>query len=263
MPDVMIGAQRLRYQDTGGDNRPVIVFSHAFGMNGSMFEPQLAAFSSSARCITWDERAHGASPTDQPFTFWDSAHDLLGLLDHLGVESAYLVGTSQGGFLSMRAALLAPHRVKAMMVLGSSAAAEDPAQRAAFTELHDAFVADPAGPPDQVIDAIAHVSLGDTFDGAEWKAIWKRWPAQQFSFAFNALVERDSILDRLGEITTPTYVMHGTDDNSYAPAQGEAIAAGLAQCEGFSLIEGGAHFLSLTNPEPVNADLAALIRKFG
>src|SRR4051812_7753872 len=141
MPDIDVNGQRLHYLDSaGGDSRSaaaVVVFCHSFGMDATMFEPQLKVFADDYRCITWDERAHGSSRTDRPFDFWDSARDVLALLDALQVDRAALVGTSQGGFLTLRAAMLAPQRVAAVAVLGSSAAAEEPGQKVAFEQLHD------------------------------------------------------------------------------------------------------------------------------
>lgn len=260
MPEVELADQTVHYDDTGGEG-PAVVWSHSFGMDGTMFAPQLEEFSGAYRCITWDERAHGDSPTAAPFTFWDSARDLLGLLDALDVERAALVGTSQGGFLALRAALLAPDRVRAVAVLGSSAPAEEPRQKAAFEQLHDAFVGgggadgDGAGPPEQVLDALATICFGERFDAEPWRATWRRWPAEQFSFAFRALADRDELRHRLPEVAVPVLVMHGTADASYAPSYGEEICAGVPRCEGFVAVEGGAHFLSITDPDPVNAAL--------
>jgi len=267
MPEFTSAGGGIHYQDTGGAG-PVLVFSHSFGMTGAMFAPQLALFAPTWRCITWDERAHGRSPANGPFDFWDSARDLLGLLDHLDVASAVLVGTSQGGFLSLRAALTAPERIRGLAILGSSAAAEDAAQKAAFRQLLAAFVSDgPAQARDEVIEAMAQISFGPRFNAdaqAEaWKAHWRRWPGDQMTLALEALVERDDIRGRLAEITAPTLVMHGSDDGSYAPSFGEAIAAGVADCRGFVLVEGGAHFLSLTDPEPVNQALGSFLAGLG
>lgn len=261
MPSIDVSGQPVHYEDTGGDG-PAVVFSHSFGMNGSMFAPQLAAFATDYRCITWDERAHGESPAAAPFTFWDSARDCLALLDALGIERATLVGTSQGGFLSLRAALLAPERVAALAVLGTSAAAEEPQQKVAFQQLHDAFVSGgDAGPPQQALDTMAAISLGDRFDTAPWVEVFRAWPPEQFTRAFRALVDRDDITGRLPEVSPPVLVMHGTKDNSYAPSYGEAVAAGVAHSEGFVPVEGGAHFLSITDPEPVNEALGELLAK--
>jgi len=44
---------------------------------------------------------------------------VLALLDHLGIEQAVLGGMSQGGFLSLRAALLAPRRVRGLVLIDS------------------------------------------------------------------------------------------------------------------------------------------------
>src|SRR5271168_796735 len=120
-----VNGQRLYYEDTGsGDD--VIVFSHGLFMDHSMFEPQVEAIRDGWRCITWDERAHGATQsTDEPFDYWDMAGDVVGLLDHLGIERAVLAGMSQGGFLSLRAALNEPERVRALVLLDTQAGIEE------------------------------------------------------------------------------------------------------------------------------------------
>jgi 3-oxoadipate enol-lactonase len=259
MSNIDVNGQSLHYIDSGGkgsgSDGPVVVFCHSFGMDGTMFGPQLKAFAGDYRCITWDERAHGRSRTDGPFDFWDSARDVLALLEALQVERAAIVGTSQGGFLALRAAMLAPERVAAVAVLGSSAAAEEPGQKVAFEQLHDAFVSGPDGPPEQVLDAMAGICFGDRFDAEPWKARWRTWPAQQFTLAFRALADRDDVVARLPEVQAPVLVLHGTDDRSYAPSYGAAICQGVASCDGFVEVDGGAHFLSITDPEPVNAAL--------
>ncbi len=259
MPKAMINGLNISFEDTGGDS-PVILFSHSFGMTGAMFAPQLDAFRQTYRCITWDERGHGGTRADKPFDFWDSAKDALALLDHLGVQRAAFVGTSQGGFLAMRAALLAPDRISGLAILGSSAAAEAAEQRAAYMLMHDSFVAGGAsGPPEEIIEIMGQICLGEYADAERWKASWRVWPTDQFSLAFHALVDRDSITDRLGEIDSPVLVLHGTADRSYSPAHADAIAHGVRHLVGLELVDNGAHFLSLTSPAPVNAKLAQFL----
>jgi pimeloyl-ACP methyl ester carboxylesterase len=259
---VKIGSQRLEFDDTGG-NRPAIIFSHGFGMTRAMFAPQLAAFGPTHRCITWDSRAHGGSPTDGPFDYWDSARDALAVLDHVGVERAVFVGTSQGGFLSLRAALLAPERVRAIAVIGSSATAESAEKRAVYTQMRDVFVAGgPAGPPEELLKTFAHLCLGSDRIAETWKPVWRAWPSEQFALAFRTLVDRDDIAGRLSQISAPTLVLHGADDAALAPTLGQAIAAGVRNPEGFVLVEHGTHYLNLTHPEPVNAALKLMLEKY-
>ncbi|HEY3195859.1 MAG TPA: alpha/beta fold hydrolase, partial [Candidatus Dormibacteraeota bacterium] len=94
MPVAEVGGQRLYYEDTGGAGLP-LVLSHGFLMDADMFEPQVRALGGRYRVITWDQRGHGRTvSTIEPATFWDSANDLAGLLDHLGVERAVIGGMS-------------------------------------------------------------------------------------------------------------------------------------------------------------------------
>ncbi len=112
-----VNGQRIYYEDSGGSGPPVIL-AHGFLMDHEMFAPQVAALAPEFRVITWDERGFGLTEFDgKPFTYWDSASDCLGLLTHLGIDEAVVGGMSQGGFLSMRAALTSPERVKALVLL--------------------------------------------------------------------------------------------------------------------------------------------------
>jgi 3-oxoadipate enol-lactonase len=96
MPFADVNGQRIRFEDSGGDGPPVLL-SHGFLMDREMFAPQGDALHPEFRVITWDERGFGETEFDgQPFTYWDSARDCLGLLDHLGIERAVLGGMSPG-----------------------------------------------------------------------------------------------------------------------------------------------------------------------
>ena len=55
-----------------------------------------------------------------PYTLDDMARDGLGLLDHLGVTSAHLVGTSMGGMIVQTMALLHPERVSSLTSIMST-----------------------------------------------------------------------------------------------------------------------------------------------
>ncbi len=104
MPHAAINGQQIYFEDSGGDGTPVVL-AHGFLMDHELFAPQVEALAPAGyRVITWDERGFGLTEFDgEPFTYWDSAADCLGLLDHLGLESAIVGGMSQGGFLSLRA----------------------------------------------------------------------------------------------------------------------------------------------------------------
>lgn len=248
--------QRLHYVDHGGDG-PAVVLLHSYLMDTAMFAPQVAAFGAEFRLIAVDERGHGGTHADAPFDYWDVARDVLGLLDALGVQRATVVGTSQGGFVGMRMALLAPERVAGLALLGTSATAEDPQVAAGYRQLGEAWLA--GGPTEQLLDVVAGICLGD-YDAGDWRQKWRGVTGERFSRILTALVERDGVLDRLGEVTCPVLVLHGTADAAYPVARGQEIAAAVVKGE-FVAIEGGAHFLSLTHAEAVRPHLAAFLRR--
>jgi len=152
--------QHLYYEDTAGTG-PAILFSHGYLMDHDMFAPQVDALRDDYRVITWDERGHGQTPVDGPFDYWDSARDALALLTHLGVEEAVLAGMSQGGFLSLRAALLSPERVRGLVLIDTQAGLEDAEAVPAYTAMTDEWI---ANGPGAVQEIVASIILGENVD---------------------------------------------------------------------------------------------------
>src|SRR5881227_2081433 len=168
MPFADVNGQRLCFDDSGGDGPPVI-FSHGFLMDRTMFEGQVAALAPEFRVITWDERGFGETEYDgQPFTYWDSARDCLGLLDHLGIDDAVLGGMSQGGFLSLRAALLAPDRVRALVLIDTQSGTEDAERLPAYKQMQETWLQ--VGPVDELAQAIANLIISEPGLNEVWIA---------------------------------------------------------------------------------------------
>jgi pimeloyl-ACP methyl ester carboxylesterase len=260
MPFLSLPFHRLRYEDTGG-TKPVLILSHSFGMRAEMFAPQLEAFAATYRCITWDQRAHGESPAGHPFTFWDSAKDLLALMDHLSIPRAHLAGTSQGGFVALRTALLAPSRVESLSVFGSSADVESEATKVAYQSLLSGVQASSFyEPANGVIEAMVSVCFGTDFDSTVWKRSWAVWNPAQFEMAFNALAGRDAIVDSLRTLAVPTLVLHGTHDAAYPVETGGRIADAI-QGSVLKVVDGGHHFLSITDSAAVNEAMQRFLEK--
>lgn len=257
MPYAEVNGNRLYYEDTRGQGPP-IVFSHGFFMDHEMFAPQVAALRETHRVITWDERGHGyTEDSGRPFTYWDSARDCLGLLDHLGIERAVLAGMSQGGYLSLRAALLAPERVAGLVLIDTQAGVDDPETWAAHEGLFRQWLAE--GPTDDLVRTIAGLIVNDPEEDERWIAKWqKRYAgadAQRIEQAARTLLDREDVTDRLPEIRCPALVVHGTDDPAITLDSARELCAGLPNCTGFVTVEGAAHASNLTHPKPVNAAL--------
>lgn len=250
MPHLEVHGQRFRVEDTGGDGPP-IVLSHGFLMDHRMFVPQVAELARTHRVITWDQRGFGDTETDgTDFTYWDAARDLYGILDALGIERAILAGMSQGGYLSLRAALLHPDRVRALVLIDTQSQAEDPQVAAGYRAMLDAWVEH--GPTDELADTIAGLIIGDDPVAADWQAIWRAWPPQRLAAPGRTLLGRDDVTDRLEEIDAPSLIVHGRDDQAIPLARAEQLCAALPECRGLVVVDGAAHAPNLTHPDVVN-----------
>jgi 3-oxoadipate enol-lactonase len=256
MPHATINGQQLFYSDTGGDGPPVVL-SHGFLMDHSMFDHQVAALRDRYRVITWDERGFGQTDYDgQAFSYWDSASDVLALMDHLGIDRAVLGGMSQGGFLSLRAALLAPERVRALILLSTQAGVDDAETLAAYGQMVETWVT--AGPIDELTAVVAGIIIADETASAGWIDKWKQLPVAGLAHAGECLLTRDDITDRLGEIGCPALVVHGTEDTAIGMDRAEQLAAGLSGARALVAVS-GAHAANMTNPEPVTAAIVEFL----
>jgi len=251
MPLCEVNGQWIHYEDTGG-NLPPLVLAHGLLMDQQMFAPQVEAFSARCRVVTWDARCHGETEsTDDPFSYWDLADDLKGLLDHLGIARAVIGGMSQGGFVALRFALSHPERVAALILLDTEAGAEDPEKVGLYGSMLEVWEAD--GLNDQLAETIAAIALGNKWPGRlEWISKWRQKPRSLLRPAFNALVSREDIHDRLGEITAPALVIHGTADAAIDLELAQRLCSGLANSRPLVTIEGGGHACNLTHPKLVN-----------
>jgi pimeloyl-ACP methyl ester carboxylesterase len=258
MPFAEVNGQRIRYDDTGGDGPPII-FSHGFLMDREMFAPQAEALSREFRVISWDERGFGETEFDgQPFTYWDSAKDCLGLLDELGIDRAVLGGMSQGGFLSLRAALLAPERVRALVLIDTQSGVEDPERLPTYRQMQQTWLQ--VGPVDELAQAIAQLIIGDPGLSEAWIEKWRQLPREYMREPGNTLFDRDDITDRVGEIECPAIVFHGTADESIEIEKAEELCAALPNCTRLVRVEGGTHASNLTHPDQVNGPLLEFLK---
>ncbi|MFO0590682.1 MAG: alpha/beta hydrolase [Polyangiaceae bacterium] len=261
MPFAEIRGQKLYFEDTGGSGTPVLLM-HGFLMDGTMFAPQVEALRSTHRVITLDARGFGRTEWDRkPFTYWDNAADALALLDHLGVESAVVGGMSQGGFASLRAALLAPARVKGLVLMSTQAGVDTPEVLASYRQMMETWIA--MGPIDPLVQAIAGLILGPQQFWEPWVTNWRKSEPAAFREPSMCLIERDDITPRIGEIKAPAIIFHGTADQAIGMSRAEILAKGLEGCRGLVPVEGAHHAANLTHPDQVNPRLVEFLRSIG
>jgi pimeloyl-ACP methyl ester carboxylesterase len=190
--------------------------------------------------IRYDTRDTGQSthsPAGAPdYTGPDLAADVVGLVDALGIERAHVAGISMGGGIAQLLAVEHPERVGSLTLMSTSpdGASElgppTPALLATFTN--------PAPPPDwsdreAVIEYIvdAHRPYAGTlpFDEDDVRAVAAivvdRTLDIEASWTNHSLLEGgEPLRPRLGQISAPTLVLHGTADPLFPLPHGEALA---------------------------------------
>jgi pimeloyl-ACP methyl ester carboxylesterase len=118
--------------------------------------------------------------------------------------------------------------------------------------------------PDEVraglYDLVAGLIIGDPEAAAPWVARWHAERIDRTLPAFGALVGRDDVSDRLGEITCPALVVHGDADAAIALDRSRAMAAGLGDCRDVVVVAGAGHAANVTHPEPTNAAILDFLR---
>lgn len=108
------------YCETYGQGQPVLII-HGNGGSIANFYLNIPYFSKKYKVIVADSRAQGrsADPGDS-LTYEQMADDLAALLDQLHVDSAYVIGWSDGGINGLLLAMRHPEKVKKLAVTGAN-----------------------------------------------------------------------------------------------------------------------------------------------
>ncbi|KAK7729818.1 hypothetical protein SLS53_009186 [Cytospora paraplurivora] len=94
-------------------SKPTCVLINALHTTVAFWRPQFEnkELTMTMNLLAIEPLGHGATTCPiEHFTYWDTATMALQVMDKLGAEKAFAMGTSQGGFIVTRMALIAPER---------------------------------------------------------------------------------------------------------------------------------------------------------
>jgi 3-oxoadipate enol-lactonase/4-carboxymuconolactone decarboxylase len=112
----------LHYKVEGATAGVPLVLINSLGSDLRIWDEVVAPLAARHKILRYDKRGHGLSDTPPaPYTLRDHTTDLLGLLDHLHIDQAILIGISVGGMIAQDLAVWQPDRVRTLVLCDTGA----------------------------------------------------------------------------------------------------------------------------------------------
>ncbi|KAL2010696.1 hypothetical protein VTN00DRAFT_6503 [Thermoascus crustaceus] len=273
--------------DSYDASKPTVVLINSMCTTVSLYRDQFSntKLTDAVNLLAIEPLGHGATSTAaEHFTYWDTATMALQVMDKLGIEKAFALGTSQGGWIVLRMALLAPNRILGLLPLGTSMDSESADSRTKgcwdpfpiITPFLQSWTS--ATPtPDFVIDdvwcgLVATLGFGNAVT-PETVEFWKSTVRDVYRgdegrrkvrMASICLLERDGLLLRLPDIKCPVYWLQGTEDAPYGqtvPAEQIKLFTSSKEAK-LIPVQGGGHYLNATSPAEVTDAILEMVSKY-
>lgn len=253
---------QLHYSVEGPEDRPVIVFSNSLGTDFRVWDRLVDRFDERYRMVRYDKRGHGLSEmTPAPYAMDDHVGDLIGLLDHLRLDSVVVCGLSVGGMIAQGLAARQPERMRAMILM-------DTAAKIGTAEMwNDRIKAIEAGGIEVLADPIMERWLSATFraEKPEETLVWRNMLTRTTRDGYlgtSAAIRDTDFTESTKKIAMPVLGIGGSEDGSTPPdvVRGtiDLIAGGR-----FKLVEGAGHLPCVEDPDKVAALITGFLEENG
>jgi pimeloyl-ACP methyl ester carboxylesterase len=252
MPSIDAGGTELHFVRAGA-GEPLLLIQGMSATHLTWGRPFLSPLEQSFDCIVFDNRGMGLSGrAEMPFAITDLAGDTVGLLDALEIDRAHVVGISMGGMVAQELALAHPERIRTL-TLGGTYCGGPEGTLMAPEDLQMLGAAMACGDREQVFRAMWEINLSPGFREdearfAEFCEMATALPAPQAVILqqMRACGAHDTST-RLGQISVPTQVVHGTADRLLGVANGLQIASLLSTEP--QLLDGVGHMFWWEQPQ--------------
>jgi 3-oxoadipate enol-lactonase len=244
---VSIGAAELDVERSGLTDGPPLLL--IMGMSGTALhwgEPFLAQLRRDFDVIAFDHRGVGASTRlEGAITTRDMAADAAALLAALELDSAHVLGISMGGMVAQELALGWPERVRTL-ALGCTYCGGPESELSAPGVIDRLGQAMMSGDRERAIRTGWEANVSPQFAADE--DAWRRFReiAAERAVAVGVVMAQlqacaaHDTHERLGELQTPTLVLHGTLDEMLPVGNGRTIAR-LVPGAGLEIFDGVGH----------------------
>lgn len=257
-----IGGITLHYRArTVGSGRPAIVFVNSLGTDLRLWDSVVEAMPDVA-CLCYDKRGHGLSDLGgTTSSIDDHVADLVGLMDHAGIDRAVICGVSVGGLIAQGLYRRHPDRVSGLLLSNTALKIGDAAGwNGRIAEIEKGGISGLA-------DGILGLWFTPAFrqPGNAAFALYRNMLVRQSAagYAATCTAIRDAdFTAAAGSIAVPTLCVAGDRDGATPPALVEALAAAVPGAE-YRLIEGAGHLPMVEQPAVFAALLADLVFQAG
>ncbi|CCQ35219.1 alpha/beta hydrolase fold protein [Natronomonas moolapensis 8.8.11] len=232
MPTVTEGGATLRYECSGGNDRPAVAFLPDVGFGPWVWGWQAPKLAGPYRTVVHAMRGTDGSEASGPYTVDRFAADVEAVLADAGIRRVHLVGAGLGGMVALRHAS-EYGRARSLSLLGVAASGSR-VDKAALSALHPA---DPAALESSLSAAFTQQFLTET-DLIGRITTWRREEdatGEALSGHCEAALGFEA--GALYELSLPALVCHGVDDPVVPSAAGEKLADGLPNGH-FEAVEG-------------------------
>lgn len=255
MPVITGRTPHIHWEERGSGSPLLLVMGHLY--SGRMWGPILDGLAAQHRVLWFDNRGTGQSGSTRDATVADLDDDAFAVMDAAGVDSAHVMGVSQGGVVVLDMAMRHPERVRSLIVGCSGALTADKPRAPKWVDylVHkipkSVLISrsrkgfGPACPPENIEPTI-ELMRGEVFNRAGVLAQSK------------ALSKYRTTLEDVAKIQVPTLVLHGTADKAVKPEWGAELNETLPDSR-LITYEGIAHNFVAEVPERAVADITAFL----
>ena len=200
---------------------------------------------------TFNIDAGSVVASEVSYTLEDMASDAVGLMDHLNIQKAHIIGASMGGMITQVIGLDYPDRVSSLTPIMSSPGIglEDSNLQGPTQEMMEAIIEsmklNMEGEYEDALVVNYRVLSGSRFPFNEEK--FRKQAKDVIAHGYNPFPGHGAAVGqsphrgvRLSEIDIPTLVIHGTEDAILPYDHGQALAEGIKNAELMTL-EGVGH----------------------
>lgn len=247
MTDAQVNGIRIHYK-IEGQGEPLVLIG-GFDSPLQTWRRQTSVFKKHFKVITFDARGSGRSSKPAgPYAIQVMAEDVVGLLDSLKIEKAFVLGVSLGGLVAQEMAIRFPERVEKLVLA------------ATFVRISET-----SGPTPEMytIMKLPFYRMLDGMAGLMLNRQWYRMLLLPVAYIKNRLAHRAAILgkreaayhfdssQRLQGIQAPTLVLAGTADRVILPSSSKTLAS-LIPGSKLVMVEGGSHMFFIEKTDAFN-----------